>query len=100
MNNNLNAIRFILAGLVIYSHSFGLLGLDEPVIFGFTFGRFAVVCFFILSGYLISKSNFSSDNQSIYIYRALRILPVLIVAILFSKYIAIRFDNFIVNKVN
>lgn len=68
MKNNLNAIRFILATLVIYSHSFGLLNLEEPVFLGVSLGRFSVICFFVLSGYLISKSNYSSGNQYIYIY--------------------------------
>ena len=100
MKNNLNAIRFILATLVIYSHSFGLLNLEEPVFLGVSLGRFSVISFFVLSGYLISKSNINSSNQYIFIYhRVLRIIPGLIVAILISKYLAIKCHNFINNPV-
>ncbi|MDB6172546.1 MAG: acyltransferase [Chthoniobacteraceae bacterium] len=60
-NNNFQIIRFILATLVLFSHSYQLIDGDarrEPLAkwCGFTLGHVAVCGFFILSGFLIAKS--------------------------------------------
>ncbi|RKZ53503.1 MAG: hypothetical protein DRR16_06270 [Candidatus Parabeggiatoa sp. nov. 3] len=60
-NNNFNLIRFILATLVIFSHSYGMIGIEhlEPLsklTVNISFGSFAVDAFFVISGFLVSNS--------------------------------------------
>lgn len=100
MSNNFHLIRYVLAVLVLYSHSFGLLKLPEPGLFQDTFGSFAVKCFFALSGYLITLSCLRSAHLGHYILnRSLRIAPALIVALIASHFIGIYFKFFISNPV-
>lgn len=82
--NNFDAIRFIAASLVLFSHSFPLTlhGEKEPVAFltnGFIDGgKIAVITFFILSGFLISASWENTNNFRDYLSaRIKRILPAL-----------------------
>lgn len=87
--NNFNLLRFIAASLVIWSHSFALLpnGMaTDPVsrVLGFGFAGIAVNSFFAISGFLIVRSYITHDNLGIYLQaRVLRIMPGLIVAVLF-----------------
>jgi len=98
--NNFHAIRYVLAALVLYSHSYGLLALREPVILGHTFGSFAVQGFFALSGYLIVLSCYRVGHLGHYfLNRILRILPALLVALLLSHFLSIAFDRFTGNPV-
>ena len=99
-SNNFHIIRYGLALLVLYSHSFGLLALPEPGLFTFTFGALAVKCFFALSGYLIALSCLRTDNLWFYVWnRVLRILPALLVALIGSHYVGNYFNSFISNPV-
>ena len=79
---------------MLYSHSFALFGLDEPMVFGKTVGTLAVAVFFIVSGYLISQS-WDSDPHPIRFAqrRALRIFPGLLVAVLFTTFFAGAIDT-------
>ena len=87
--NNIGAIRLILAIAVIYSHSFALShgkGFHDPLATAtrgqLNGGQLAVGLFFLLSGYLITKSWFSSDSASSFIRkRILRIYPGYLVAL-------------------
>lgn len=87
-NNNLNLIRFALASLVIFSHSYiatGSFSDNEPMRkylhFG-SFGGLAVLSFFFISGYLILKSGLSMKSPEHFIRaRTLRIFPGLITVI-------------------
>lgn len=98
--NNFNLIRYILALLVIYSHSYGLLLINEPSIFYSSYGNFAVKCFFALSGYFIALSCLRTNHIGHYFWnRALRIMPALIIALILSHYIGKYFNNFIQNPV-
>jgi peptidoglycan/LPS O-acetylase OafA/YrhL len=98
--NSFNAIRYFLALLVLYSHSYGLLTLPEPTIFFSSLGNFAVKSFFALSGYFIALSCLRTDNLGHYLWnRALRITPALLVALIASHYIGKYFNNFIYNPV-
>lgn len=100
MGNNFHLLRYIFAALVIYSHSFGLLGLPEAGIFRYGFGTLAVKCFFALSGYLITLSCLrSADLYGFMLNRTLRIAPALIVALIFSHFIGFYFNSFIGNPV-
>lgn len=89
--NNFDAIRFIAASLVLFSHSFPLTlhGEKEPVAFltnGFIDGgKIAVITFFILSGFLVSASWESKNNFRNYLSaRIKRILPALIGVLLLT----------------
>lgn len=56
-DNGLNAIRLVLAFLVIISHSWSLGGFGyEPRLGDATIGRFAVGGFFAISGFLVTGS--------------------------------------------
>ena len=88
-DNNFNLLRFVAATLVIWSHSYALLpnGLpsDPSVrVLGFGFAGIAVNAFFAISGFLIVRSYIQHNNLGIYLQaRALRIMPGLVVAVLF-----------------
>src|SRR5215207_5054601 len=81
--NNFDFLRFLLAALVILSHSYPLLwGNNEreplSLLTGgqLSFGEFAVNGFFILSGFLIAQSWENSRTVSSYFKkRFLRIYP-------------------------
>lgn len=79
-DNALGLIRLLLAAMVIVSHSFPTTGWgDDP--FGRLFrgqqnlGGVAVIGFFTLSGYLISKSGRNTDVVQYLWHRFLRIFP-------------------------
>jgi len=99
-SNNFHIIRYSLAVFVVYSHSYGLLGMHEPGLLYYTFGALAVKCFFCLSGYLIALSCVRTASLSSYAWnRTLRIFPALFVAMIASYYIGSHFDHFITNPV-
>jgi peptidoglycan/LPS O-acetylase OafA/YrhL len=83
--NNFDAIRFVAATLVIFSHAYAVSGHpnDEPLS-GLTsyvgFGSLAVEIFFFVSGYLIIRSLMLRDNLIDFAEaRMLRIFPALVV---------------------
>lgn len=83
--NNFNALRLLFATLVVFSHSFALLGYEEPVIWGRSLGNLSVHGFFALSGYLICQSYINSSSLlSFTVNRILRIAPAFIFAMFFS----------------
>lgn len=87
--NNFNILRLLFASLVVFSHAFALLGLEEPVIYGRTLGNLSVHAFFAISGYLICQSYVRSPELlSFLVKRFLRIVPGLVVAIIATKLIA------------
>jgi peptidoglycan/LPS O-acetylase OafA/YrhL len=82
--NALTIVRWGLALLVVVSHSFPLGGFHggiDPLSYhvsgqGEDFGSLAVAGFFVLSGFLITRSYQSSKNVGQYLWkRAIRILP-------------------------
>lgn len=79
--NCFDTIRLFSALLVLYSHHFLLNGKSEPNILHFqTFGGIAVIIFFAVSGYLVTKSGLSSPNFISFIKKRIgRIFPALIV---------------------
>ena len=94
-NNNFNLLRFLAATAVIFSHSYALTGhsIDEPLLRwsdGATyFGLLGVTLFFIISGFLVSKS--LAERRTVRAFaaaRALRIYPGLVAATLFSAALA------------
>lgn len=79
-DNALGIIRLVLASLVIFSHAFPVGGWGDDPAKALTAGQetiggFAVVGFFAVSGYLITKSGRSNDVLQFLWRRALRIFP-------------------------
>ena len=92
--NNFGAARLILAGLVIFSHSPELLDGNrsrEPLsnLFGtLSLGELAVQGFFIISGYLVTKSFTASVSAAEFLLkRVFRIFPGFLVAYFVSLFI-------------
>jgi len=92
-DNNFNLVRFLAASLVIFSHEFGIApkpGSVEPLYWltrgRDTAGSFPVLWFFIISGFLVTRSFMgrSSTLLSFLSARVLRIFPALWVAIPFT----------------
>jgi peptidoglycan/LPS O-acetylase OafA/YrhL len=84
--NNFNVLRLLFATLVVFSHSFALLGYEEPVLWGRSLGNLSVHGFFALSGYLICQSYINSRSLlSFTTNRILRIAPAFIFAMFFSS---------------
>jgi peptidoglycan/LPS O-acetylase OafA/YrhL len=81
----LDLVRLALAGLVIFSHSLRLATGVEPGVFGASLGAWAVRGFFLLSGYLITKSWGSDPNLIRFGRRRFaRIAPGFVVAFIVS----------------
>ncbi|MDA3890665.1 MAG: acyltransferase [Salinivirgaceae bacterium] len=93
-SNNFDFLRLLAASFVIISHS-SILLLNKPLgfdpiqfIFGMDMGRFGVIIFFIISGFLIAMS--WENKKSIFdfaIARFLRIYPAAIVIVLISVFV-------------
>lgn len=79
--NSFHLLRLLAASLVIISHSFAFLALPEPIVFGRTLGNFAVDCFFVISGYLVTASYSRDRSVTRYLTnRGLRIIPGAVIA--------------------
>lgn len=86
--NNFDIIRLVAAIMVIFSHSFPLSlgyinGRDPDPLYRLTdaisLGHFAVMIFFVISGFLITQSFDRSRNPVIFLKaRALRIFPAMV----------------------
>ena len=87
--NSLNALRLLLAAAVLVSHSWPLSGHEpEPNLGGANLGTWAVLGFFGISGYLITRSRLSGRPAfDFYRARALRIMPALVVALLVIAFV-------------
>ena len=91
--NNFDFLRFFAAALVLFAHSYPLVGrgAEEPLglLTGYEKGgSIGVGIFFVMSGYLITSSWLASSSpQSFLLKRALRIFPALIVAVLLTTFV-------------
>ncbi|QHT69986.1 acyltransferase [Rhodocytophaga rosea] len=92
-NNNFDLIRFVAASLVVFSHSFLIYKASKEEVFrkavGFmSLGSLSVYVFFLISGYLITKSLIRQDSLGRFIWaRALRIFPALGIAVIFCVFV-------------
>lgn len=84
-DNCFDIIRLFAAITVIISHQYSLSGLSEPIFLGMsTYGGVAVIVFFAISGFLITKSCMRSQGFISYISkRARRIFPALLPCAIF-----------------
>jgi peptidoglycan/LPS O-acetylase OafA/YrhL len=81
-SDNFTLLRLILALLVVFSHSYPLIGHPEPTLFHSTAGGFAVQGFFAISGYLIAGSYLTTQHSGQFVWkRLLRIVPALAFAV-------------------
>ena len=94
ISDNFTIVRLLLALAVVFSHSYALVGQPEPLVFGRTVGNFAVHCFFVISGYLVSGSWARSPGLKFVGRRVARLTPALALAYLFSLLAAKLFDNY------
>jgi len=88
-SNNLDFLRFWAATLVLVSHSYPLFGKQPEPIAKFlgvsTGGGLAVAAFFVISGFLVTKSYLSRGNPIEFITnRCLRLFPALLVVVFLS----------------
>jgi hypothetical protein len=81
---NFDVLRLVAAGLVLVSHAFPLAGRHEPLA-PHTLGTVGVKIFFVISGFLVTKSWLSDPSFRHYIgKRARRIFPGLVCAVLLT----------------
>lgn len=87
-HNNFDAIRIAAAFAVLYSHQFALTGRPEPSFFGLhSWGGFAVIVFFVVSGFLVTSSWYNDPNVLRFsARRILRLWPALTVVTVLTAY--------------
>ena len=78
-DNNFDVLRLFAAWAVLVSHSFALVGHEEPLHqFGTTLGNVGVLIFFGVSGLLIRRSwEYDPSPRDFWTKRALRLVPAL-----------------------
>jgi peptidoglycan/LPS O-acetylase OafA/YrhL len=96
-DNNLNLLRLTAATAVVYAHSFGVTGRTSSEIFysifGIGLGDIGVDSFFIVSGFLVTKSFCSKDLRHFVWARIMRIYPALCVSgVLFVGVVGLFFS--------
>lgn len=83
-DNNFNLLRAIAATMVIYSHTLALSGRSETVGGVTSFGTLGVRLFFVMSGFLITKSFLSRQSLKHFLLaRFFRIYPGVWAAVIF-----------------
>ncbi|MBS1906029.1 MAG: acyltransferase [Actinobacteria bacterium] len=83
--NSLNLFRLVLAFLVLVAHGYYIVGRhDSPGFNGENLGGWAVIGFFVISGFLITRSRFRTDPGTFLVHRIGRIMPAFIVCLLLT----------------
>lgn len=88
-SNSFDAMRLAAALLVLFSHCFPLTGsadIEPFARFGLSGGDVAVAIFFVISGFLITRSQERRSASEYLTARALRILPGLAVAVVVTAF--------------
>ena len=92
-DNNFNLIRFIAASAVLVDHSFALVAPEQAAGAAIDFetleiGRLAVDVFFIISGFLVTRSVLTQPTLVDYgVARVLRLFPALIVVCILIAFV-------------
>ncbi|WP_191089344.1 acyltransferase family protein [Microbacterium radiodurans] len=87
-DNSLNLFRLVLAALVLVAHSYYIYGAGEgPHLHGENLGGWAVAGFFVLSGFLITRSRIRTEAGPYLLHRIARIFPAFIVCLLVIAFI-------------
>lgn len=80
--------RLILAGMVLFAHSFYIFGAGEgPHIQGENLGGWAVAGFFVLSGFLITRSRLNTSAGDYLLHRVARIFPAFLVCLVATAFV-------------
>ena len=83
--NSLNIFRLFLAFLVLFAHSFYIVGRqDSPSFNGENLGGWAVIGFFVISGFLITRSRFRTSPGAFLVHRIARIMPAFIACLIIT----------------
>jgi peptidoglycan/LPS O-acetylase OafA/YrhL len=92
-NNNINFLRLVLAYIVVIFHSMSLSGHKYPLAKLFD-GHIAVCGFFIISGFLIIRSCWSSNSlKNYFIKRCKRLLPAYFLVIIICTFFLSLLSN-------
>jgi len=84
-SNGFDGLRLVAAAMVIFGHAFPLTGHTSPGLFANGVQTIGVKVFFVISGYLITKSWLSDpDLRRFWTKRALRIMPGLFAVCMIS----------------
>lgn len=84
-NNALNLFRLALASSVFISHSFSITATGpEPTWANESIGGWAVIGFFVISGYLITASRIRSSMGTYLVQRIARIFPAFLVCMIIT----------------
>ncbi|HCR86321.1 MAG TPA: hypothetical protein DIV86_06545 [Alphaproteobacteria bacterium] len=95
-DNNFDFFRIVAVLCVLYSHSFAVYGIPEPVFLqalelsyqAITYGTFGTTIFFAISGFLICASlERSNDLGSFIRNRVLRLYPAFIICTIFAIFV-------------
>ena len=74
--NSLNLFRLVLAAMVLFAHSWYIAGRGHgPIVQGENLGGWAVAGFFVISGFLITRSRLRADAGEYLLHRIARIYP-------------------------
>lgn len=86
--NSLNLFRLFLAGIVLFAHSWYIAGRGiGPQLHGENLGGWAVAGFFVLSGFLITRSRFRTGAGDYLLHRVARIYPAFLVCLIVTAVI-------------
>ncbi|MGP3535731.1 acyltransferase family protein [Microbacterium sp. RD1] len=98
--NSLNALRLVLATLVIVSHSWPIGGYGpDPGVGDLSLGEWAVAGFFGISGYLITMSRDRARSLGDYLWRrVLRIYPAFLVVLIVVAFVFAPFSVFVLGQ--
>lgn len=87
-DNSLNLFRLILAFLVLFAHGYYVVGRsDSPGFNGENLGGWAVIGFFVISGFLITRSRFRSNPGTFLLHRIARIMPAFVVCLVMTAFV-------------
>lgn len=83
--NSLNLFRLFFAALVLVAHAFHTAGYGwSPGFNGENLGGWAVIGFFVISGFLITRSRLRTDAGTFLVHRIARIMPAFVICLLLT----------------